>query len=105
VSETRARFHIGQVVIHRLFGYRGVIVDADPCFEGSDEWYATHARSRPPKDAPWYRVLVDEADHVTYVAERNLAPDDSGRPVRHPALDNFLTDFRDGRYRPRETCN
>jgi heat shock protein HspQ len=50
----------------------------------SDEWYETVARSRPPKDQPWYRVLVHNSANETYVAERNLELDASEEPVRHP---------------------
>lgn len=93
-----ARFSIGQLVHHRLFGYRGVVYDVDPVFMGTEEWYEQVARSRPPKDQPWYHVLVHGADHTTYVAERNLEPDDSGEPIAHPALDMFFSGFRDGEY-------
>ncbi len=64
----------------------------------SDEWYETVARSRPPKDKPWYRVLVHNALHETYVAERNLEPDDSHEPIRHPMVDTYFSEFVDGRY-------
>ncbi len=93
-----ARFSIGDLVHHKLFDYRGVIVDVDPRLMLSDEWYETVARSRPPKDRPWYRVLVHDAIHETYVAERNLEPDASDAPVRHPMVDNFFSDFSDGHY-------
>ena len=49
MSEERARFAVGQLVQHRLFEYRGVVVDVDATFQGSDEWYAEVARSRPPR--------------------------------------------------------
>ena len=78
---SHAKFTVGQLVSHRLFNYRGVIVDVDPEFEGSDEWYRQVAQSRPPKDQPWYHVLVHLAVHSTYVAERNLEADSSGDPV------------------------
>jgi len=93
-----ARFARGDLVLHRLFDYRGVVVDVDPHFMLSDEWYETVARSRPPKDRPWYRVLVHDATHETYVAERNLEPDTSGEPVRHPMTQAFFRSFRDGHY-------
>ena len=105
MAEPRAKFAVGELVEHRLFGYRGVIFDADPVFEGSDEWYEEMARSRPPKDAPWYHVLVHGATHTTYVAERNLTADESHEPVRHPQLSLYFTDFRDGRYTRSERAN
>ena len=93
-----AKFSVGDLVAHRLFGYRGVIVDVDPRFSGTDEWYETVARSRPPKDKPWYHVLVHEAEHATYVAERNLERDVSASPIRHPMVTHFFVRFENGRY-------
>ena len=101
----RANFQIGQLVEHRLFGYRGVVFDVDPTFQLSEEWYETMARSRPPKDAPWYHVLVHDASHTTYVAERNLAADESAEPIRHPAVDEIFDQFENGHYRRRGRAN
>jgi heat shock protein HspQ len=95
---SKARFSIGQVVEHRLFGYRGVIIDVDPDFRGSDEWYDTMALSRPPRDKPWYHVLPHGAEHQTYVAERNLERDESGQPVQHALVKLYFSAFSDGRY-------
>jgi heat shock protein HspQ len=95
---TKARFSVGDLVQHQLFDYRGVIIDVDPCFMLPDEWYETMARSRPPKDKPWYRVLVHNAIHETYVAERNLAPDTSDKPIRHPLVNSCFSNFSDGHY-------
>jgi heat shock protein HspQ len=93
-----SRFSVGDLVHHKLFDYRGVIVDVDPRMMLSDEWYESVARSRPPRDKPWYRVLVHDAMHETYVAERNLEADDSNEPIHHPLVDAFFSDFSDGRY-------
>ncbi len=98
MSSHRARLRVGQLVKHKLFDYRGVIVDVDATFQGSDEWYEMMARTRPPRDQPWYHVLVHEAEHMTYVAERNLQPDLTGEPIHHPALGQFFDDLRDGIY-------
>ncbi len=92
------RFFVGQLVHHKKFDYRGVVAHVDAEFSGSDEWYETMARSRPPKDAPWYTVLVDGAEHTTYVAERHLEPDSAGEQISHPALGMFFDRFGDGRY-------
>jgi heat shock protein HspQ len=100
-----AKFHVGQLIHHRLFNYRGVVLDVDPVFQGSEEWYDQVAHSRPPKDKPWYRVLVDEAEHETYVAERNLELDTTGDPIRHPFLDDFFSGLADGSYRLRSPHN
>lgn len=93
-----ARFGLGQLVAHILYGYRGVIVGVDATYAGSDEWYERVATTRPPKDEPWYNVLVDGATHQTYVAERNLRADESGMPVKHPHIWLFFDAFEGGRY-------
>ena len=98
MPSTQAKFAVGQLVHHRLFDYRGVIIDVDPVFSGSEEWYEQVARSRPPKDKPWYHVLVHGAGHETYVAERNLEPDSSSQPVSHPMIAQFFSRFENGRY-------
>jgi len=94
-------FSIGQVIRHVRFGYRGVIFDVDPEFRGSDAWYEQVARSRPPKDRPWYHVLPDGAEHTTYVAERHLAADPAPGPLKHPLLDTYFEGYADGRYKRR----
>jgi heat shock protein HspQ len=98
MAEDEAKFGVGQLIHHRLFEYRGVVVDVDAHFEGSEEWYEQVARSRPPKDQPWYHVLPHASAHSTYVAERNLEPDDELEPIYHPMLPDFFEDFRDGHY-------
>lgn len=94
----RTRFNVGDLVHHRLFGYRGVVADVDPDFGLTDAWYEAMAKSRPPKDKPWYQVLVHASDHTTYVAERNLERDTTGRPVDHPLVARLFSRFEDGRY-------
>lgn len=105
MSGQEARFRVGQPVHHRLFDYRGVVIDVDPDFQGTEDWYQVVARSRPPKDKPWYHVLVHGAEHRTYVAEQNLEPDLSGAPIEHPELARFFDGFEQGLYRTRRTAH
>lgn len=98
MSALNPKFSPGQIVHHKRFDYRGVIVDVDPVFQGSEEWYEHVARSRPPKDEPWYHVLVHGNEVETYVAERNLEEDNSGQPIDHPYLLQFFSELQDGRY-------
>ena len=90
MSSYQAKFSVGDVVHHLKFEYRGVIVDVDALYQGDDAWYEQMALSRPPKEYPWYRVLVDGADHMTYVAERHLEVDPRGVPIQHPLLEQFF---------------
>ena len=93
-----AQFSPGQLVYHNLFDYRGVIIDVDPTFQRSSEWYKRVALTRPPKDQPWYRILVDDSDGETYVAERNLQLDLMDDPIEHPRVQQFFSSFDDGIY-------
>ena len=94
----QSKFNIGEIIQHLKFGYRGVICEVDLNFAGSEQWYEQVARSRPPKDQPWYHVLVDGAAHTTYVAERHLEQDRCDIPVQHPLLAEHFDHFKDGRY-------
>lgn len=102
---TRAKFSVGDLIHHRLFDYRGVIVDVDRKFQMTDEWYEQVAKSRPPKHEPWYHVLVHNSTHLTYVAEQNLEMDDSLEPINHPLLDQYFSRLEKGRYVRRERAN
>ena len=42
--------------------------------------------------------LVHDATQETYVAERNLEPDTSGAPIRHPLIETCFRSFADGHY-------
>ena len=94
-----ATFFVGQVVHHHRFDYRGVVYDVDATFQGTDEWYDAVARSRPPKDQPWYYLLVDQSGHTTYVAERHLvASDERETPINHPLVADLCGELHEGRY-------
>jgi heat shock protein HspQ len=93
-----AKFKSGQIIHHKRFGYRGVVICVDECFQGSDEWYEKVAPTHPPKDRPWYHVLVDNSAAETYVAERHLEADESNTPVQHPLVNVFFDKLREGRY-------
>ncbi len=98
MSDGRPRFDVGQLVHHRLFDYRGVIADVDGNFQGSEDWYERMAHTRPPKEQPWYRVLVHGGEYETYVAERNLEADALAEPIRHPLVVTLFEGFHNGRY-------
>lgn len=102
MSEHEAKFQVGQIVHHKLFDYIGVVYDVDPTYQGSDEWYEHVARSCPPKDKPWYRVLVNEAVHITYVAEQNVEPAATPQRIVHPLTDRLFSSFDGERYQLRQ---
>jgi heat shock protein HspQ len=104
-NSVTAKFAPGDLVTHNLFEYRGVVIDLDPHFLGSVEWYENVAKSKPPKDRPWYHVLVDGGDIRTYVAERNLQSDPSGQPINHPDIDSHFSRLGAGGYVSRRREN
>lgn len=100
-----AKYHIGQIVKHRVYPFRGVIFDVDPEFDNSDEWYEAIPKDiRPAKDQPFYHLFAenDESEYVAYVSEQNLLVDSSGEPVRHPQVDEIFIRNSDGSYKARE---
>ncbi|QIQ85526.1 heat shock protein HspQ [Erythrobacter sp.] len=104
--ETRTRFGIGDVVRHRLFGFRGVIFDIDPVFANSEEWYQSIPEDiRPDRDQPFYHLLAENEDssYVAYVSQGNLVADAKGGPVDHPTVPQLFEGFKDGRYRMRRS--
>lgn len=92
-----ARFAPGELVRHRRYGYRAVVVDFDLSCRASDAWYLTN-QTQPDRAQPWYHLLVDRALHTTYAAESNLEADGSGAPVVHPLVERFFDAFEGGRY-------
>lgn len=93
------RFQIGQPIHHKVFDYRGVVVEADSNFNQSDIWYTVMTQSNPPKDVPWYYILVDNSDCTCYVCERNLEPDLSGKTVNNPNVNLYFNNLDCGLYR------
>jgi heat shock protein HspQ len=99
--QTRAKYHLGQVVRHRKHPFRGVIFDVDPKFNNTEEWYeAIPEEARPVKDQPFYHLLAenDQSFYVAYVSEQNLVADYSGEPVDHPDIPDLFGAFEDGSY-------
>jgi len=90
-------FEIGQVIHHKRYHYRGVIFGRDQTCQGDEAWYQKN-QTQPDRDQPWYHVMVDGAEHTTYVAQSNLEPDETGEPVNHPLLGQFFKSLHQGRY-------
>lgn len=83
---TQAQFNIGQVIEHKLYGYRGVIVDVDPQFMQTDDWYQLMVKGNPSKNVPWYYILVDGTPYKTYVAQEYLTAAEDDAVVNHDEI-------------------
>lgn len=98
MSKTQfARYNIGQVIRHRLYAMRGVIFDVDTSFAGTDVEPTTNGTAA----GLVYRLFAedDEIPYVASIAERDLEPDESGEPVRHPGIGAMFEIGEAGRYR------
>ncbi len=87
----------GQIVRHRRYGYRGVVVDFDLTCEADQAWYQSN-QTRPDRNQPWYHVLVDGSFSTTYAAQTSLEADERPAPIIHPLLEHFFTEFAGDRY-------
>jgi len=101
MSSKTAKFHLGQVVRHRHYPFRGVIFDVDVEFNSTEEWWLSIPENiRPRKDQPYYHLLAEneESTYVAYVSEQNLQVDESGEPVGHPQVAEFFGELKNGVY-------
>lgn len=96
-----AKFHIGQVVRHRLFSFRGIIFDVDPEFSNTEEWYQSIPEDdRPSREQPYYHILAenDDSEYVAYVSEQNLVADENNEPLRHANIADIFERDQSGSY-------
>ena len=94
-------FSIGDIVRHKHYPFRGVIVDVDPEFDNTEEWYdAIPEDVRPVREQPFYHLLAENSDsfYSAYVSQQNLTSDDENGPIGHPDIDEVFDGMTDGRY-------
>ena len=97
-ESAKAKFQVGDVVHHRRYDYRGVVVDYDRVCCADDSWYQKNV-TQPSRKQPWYHVLV-HGGAMTYVAQENLELDTSKQAINHPLIKQHFTSFHEGRYYP-----
>ena len=85
-------YHPGQIVRHRRYGYRGVVVDFDLICNADEVWYQSN-QTQPDRNQPWYHVLVHGSSGTTYAAQTSLEADARSAPIIHPFLEHFFTAF------------
>jgi heat shock protein HspQ len=101
-DDSKPHFRSGQLVKHRRYNYRGVVVDLDSSCQADDDWYLAN-RTQPGRDQPWYHVLVHDSNQVTYAAQTSLEEDDSQAEIAHPLVPHFFSDFGNGEYLRNDT--
>ena len=94
-------FNIGDIVKHRIYPFRGVIVDVDSEFSNTEEWYQSiPAEIRPSKNQPYYHLMAENTEtfYSAYVSQQNLVFDSENGPVDHPELDQIFSGVQKGKY-------
>ena len=94
-------FNIGDIVKHKIYPFRGVIVDVDPEFSNTEEWYQSiPAEIRPSKEQPYYHLMAENSEtfYSAYVSQQNLIIDGENGPVDHPDLDQMFSGIKKGKY-------
>jgi len=100
--EKKPKFKPGKVVTHIRYSYRGVVVDYDLTCKAHKNWYESN-KTQPPKNQPWYHLLVDGAQHMTYVAESHLKLDTTGAKINHSLIEYFFVEYKNGIYLRNDT--
>ena len=94
-------FNIGDIVKHRIYPFRGVIVDVDPEFSNTEEWYQSiPAEIRPSRQQPYYHLMAENTEtfYTAYVSQQNLVGDGENGPLEHPDLEEIFSGMDRGKY-------
>ena len=94
-------FNIGDIVKHRIYPFRGVIVDVDPEFSNTEEWYQSiPAEIRPSREQPYYHLMAENTEtfYTAYVSQQNLVGDGENGPLEHPDLEEIFSGMNHGKY-------
>ena len=94
-------FNIGDIVKHRIYPFRGVIVDVDAEFSNTEEWYQSIPKDlRPSKKQPFYHLMAENSEtfYSAYVSQQNIIMDSDNGPVDHPDLEQMFSGIQKGKY-------
>ncbi|XP_057307550.1 F-box only protein 21-like [Hydractinia symbiolongicarpus] len=100
----KVKYRIGQVIKHKRFGYRGVIVGWDYRTKAPDQWIQVNHFDPTWRYQPNYSILVDTRDRTdvqtTYVVEENMEVI-SDTKIEHPDIDEYFQSYGGSQYVPR----
>ncbi|XP_042238036.1 uncharacterized protein LOC121876733 isoform X2 [Homarus americanus] len=99
------KWRIGQVVRHKIWGYKAVIFGWDPKTKAPEEWIQKmHRENTHWREQPNYALLVDtdqkDIVQITYVPQENISPV-TNQEVHHPGLSRYFDYFDGAQYIPR----
>lgn len=100
------KFRIGQIVKHRKWGYRGVVVGWDSLAKAPSTWIKeNHNQNEHWSTQPNYAILVDIRDRtipqLAYVPEENIELAPALVRITHPGMEDYFEDFDGAQYLPR----
>lgn len=93
----KPNFKRGSVVKHKQEGFYAVVTDYDMYFINDEEIYAKD-ESAPSKDKPWFYVLINKTNAISYIAQENLELVENPEEIEHPLVDFFFDGFDGTQY-------
>lgn len=102
---SNVHFRVGQVIKHKIWGYRGVIIGWDEVAVAPVSWMnMNHPPDKPHwRTMPNYSILVDTRDRlppqITYVPQENIEIA-SKTQIFHPEVEHYFEKFDGDRYLP-----
>lgn len=97
------QFSVGQVIVHKRFGYSGVIVGWDVKAKAPEEWlqHKYPPEKQDVKDTPHYRILINNASgfgkSTAYVPEEEIKTT-VGLQVHHPDVKVYFCGYDGSKY-------
>lgn len=100
------KYRIGQIVKHKQYGYRGVIVGWDVETKAPESWIKeNHGSNKSWRQQPNYAVLIDIRDRTIpqlgYIPEVNIELAPSSVRITHPGMEDFFESHDGAQYLPR----
>lgn len=93
----KPNFGRGSLVKHKKEGYIAVVTDYDMYFINDEEIYAKD-ESAPARDKPWFYVLINKTNAISYISQENLEPVETDEEIEHPLIDFFFDGFDGEKY-------
>ncbi|XP_076308275.1 uncharacterized protein LOC143223760 [Tachypleus tridentatus] len=100
------KYRVGQVIVHKIWKYKGVIIGWDEIAKAPKQWLQEMHGNKNPHwlQMPNYAVLVDTRDRMTpqmtYIPEENIEIIKNTR-IMHPILEDYFETFDGEQYIPR----
>lgn len=92
-------FAIGEIVVVKKTGIRGVIIEVDEIFKGSPSWFTDMKLNPTLRTCPWYHIMLENGDECVYVSETHLERGSNKEPVSNNLLLLHFQGYENGKYK------